>query len=103
MASIGYLEIELDLEGCFSLKDRRQVVQSVLNKVRSKFRITAADVSSSEYTLNATVGLAVLANSPKYLKSVMDKVESFVADTFPDRILTVDRETFDTREDVMDD
>jgi uncharacterized protein YlxP (DUF503 family) len=91
MVQIGYLELEIDLASCTSLKDRRQIVQSLISKVRAKFNVSAADVSYSEYLSSAQIGITCVSNSADFTSRVIDKVEQFVEHTFPELLQGSDR------------
>lgn len=42
------LEVELIIQESFSLKDKRRVLKSILDKSRAKYNVAAAEVSEQE-------------------------------------------------------
>ena len=71
-------EVELRLPGSHSLKDRRQIVTSLVEGARRRFRISAAEVGRQESWQRATVGFAVVASSVQQAVKVLDDVDAFV-------------------------
>ena len=71
---IGTLEISLRLEGCRSLKDKRQIVRSVLDKARREFRVSIAEVADQKLWGNACIGVATVSNNAKQAESVLQHV-----------------------------
>ena len=56
MMYVGALQLTLRIPLSASLKDKRQVVQSVLQRVRNKFEVAAAEIATLESWQVATIG-----------------------------------------------
>lgn len=84
---IASCEIKLYLPGASTLKDKRQIVKSLLQKSRNKFNFSAAEIDAQDYIQTAVLGVAVVGSDYKYLQSVMDKYLDFV-ESFPEFLLT---------------
>lgn len=72
------LEVELRIVDAHSLKDKRQVVKSLVETVRRRFAISAAEVGRQENWQRATLGFAVVASSARQASAVIDDVDRFV-------------------------
>ena len=72
--TIGLLTIELHIEEANSLKDKRQVLKSLLAHLRSEFNISATEVGDHDVWRRATVGIAVVATDNAFAHQVLDKV-----------------------------
>lgn len=72
------LELEVHIASSHSLKDRRQVVQAVLNGARHRFGVSAAEVSGQDTWQRAGLGFAVVSASVTQAEEVMDSVDRFV-------------------------
>ena len=72
--TIGLLTVELHIEEANSLKDKRQVLKSLLAHLRSEFNISATEVGDHDVWRTATVGVAVVATDGSYANQVLDKV-----------------------------
>ena len=72
---IAYLTLELRIEGAASLKDKRQVVRSVKDRLRASFNVSVADIDPSEAWQRATLGVVAISSSKDYLEGLMRNVE----------------------------
>ncbi len=72
---IAHLTLELRIEHAQSLKDRRQVVRSLKDKLRAGFNVSVAELDRAELWNQATIGVVSINHSKDYLIGLMDKVE----------------------------
>lgn len=77
---IGILTLRLRLEGAESLKDKRQVVRSLIERMRGKFNVSASEVDDLDVWRRATVGVAVVTNDPRFANQVLSQVVNYVED-----------------------
>lgn len=71
---IGTLTVEIEIAGANSLKDKRQVVKSLLARTREKFNVSAAEVGDLDKWRRAILGFAVVANEVAFLDQVIEKL-----------------------------
>ena len=69
------LTLELSIEGAHSLKDRRQVVRSLKDKLRHAFNISVAEMDEAVAYNRATLGVAAISHSTEYLLGLLEEVE----------------------------
>lgn len=72
---IAFLTVELSIEAARSLKDKRQVVRSLKDRLRSHFNVSVAELDSSGLWNRATVGIVGISGSRDYLDGLMKNVE----------------------------
>jgi uncharacterized protein len=72
---IAALTIELRIEHAQSLKDRRQVVRSLKEKLAHGFNISVAELDEAVTWRSATIGVAAISSSRDYLTGLMRQVE----------------------------
>jgi uncharacterized protein YlxP (DUF503 family) len=72
------LEVELHVVDAHSLKDKRQVVKSIVETARRRFGISAAEIGRQDSWQRATLGFAVVASSARQATLVIDDVDRFV-------------------------
>lgn len=70
------MTVELRIEHAHSLKDRRQVVRSLKEKLRHGFNISIAEMDEAVTWQSATLGIAAISASRDYLTGLMHEVES---------------------------
>lgn len=78
---IAFLTLELRIEAAQSLKDKRQVVRSVKDKLRANFNVATAELDPSNLWNQATIGVVSVSDSRDYLDGLMKKVERQAART----------------------
>ena len=72
---IACLTIELRIEGAQSLKDKRQVVRSLKDRLRNSFNISIAEIDVTDLWQRATLGVVSISGSRDYLEGLMRNVE----------------------------
>jgi hypothetical protein len=73
---LATLTLELAIEHAHSLKDRRQAVRSLKEKLRHSFNISIAELDDALVWNRATLGIAAISRSPSYLAGQLREVES---------------------------
>ena len=72
---VALLTLELRIEHAQSLKDKRQVVRSLKDKLRAHFNVATAELDASSLWNHATVGVVSVSGSRDYLDGLMRNVE----------------------------
>ena len=72
---IAFLTLELHIEAAQSIKDRRQVVRSLKDHLRTSFNVSVAEMDSAELWNRATIGIVSISASRDYLDGLMKHVE----------------------------
>ena len=72
---IAFLTLELRIEGAHSLKDKRQVLRSLKDRLRSHFNVAVAELDHTDLWHRATVGVVSISDSRDYLDGLMHNVE----------------------------
>ena len=72
---IAYLTLELRIEGAHSLKDKRQVLRSVKDRLRNSFNVSVAEIDGTDLWQRATIGVVSISDSRDYLEGLMRNVE----------------------------
>lgn len=72
---IAFLTLEVRIEGAHSLKDKRQVVRSLKDRLRATFNVAVAELEPSNLWNEATIGVVSVSHSRDYLDGLMKNVE----------------------------
>ena len=75
---VGICTVELVIPESNSLKDKRQVIRSLLDGVRRRFNVSAAEVDQLDIWRRATLGFAGVSNEQKFLDQVLSKVTRWI-------------------------
>lgn len=73
---VATLTLELGIEHAQSLKDRRQAVRSLKEKLRHGFNVSVAELDEALVWNRATLGVAAISGSPGYLAGQLREVEA---------------------------
>ena len=70
---VGLCTIELYLLESQSLKDKRQVLLSLKDRLRDKFNVSVAEVGDQDLWQRAILGMACVANEQQHVNQVLDQ------------------------------
>ena len=76
--TVGTLEITILVRESHSLKSRRRVVKSLIDRIRSRFNVSVADLGDQSLWQRAVIGVAVVANDGRFVNEVLSKVMDLV-------------------------
>lgn len=72
--------IELTIPGALTLKDRRAVVKSLMERLKSRFNLSVADLDAGEQgASHAAIGIAAVSNKMEHARQEIDKAAEFAA------------------------
>jgi uncharacterized protein len=75
---VGVARIELQLVDNSSLKGKRTVVKSVVQRVRNRFNVAIAEVDSQDAWELITLGVVCLSDDPRHANAMLSKVVAFI-------------------------
>ncbi len=79
MAAIGVLTLEIRIEGAQSLKDKRHVVKSLKDRLRSKFNVAVAEIAYQDLWQRAAVAAVTVSSDHDHAQKVLQSVEDEAA------------------------
>ncbi len=85
---IGISRITLHLPEVHSLKEKRQIVKSVLARVRNGFSVAIAEVEDNDLWQKFTLGYSCVANDSQLVDEILDNVLRYIEETRPDIPIT---------------
>ena len=71
---IGSLRVRLLLRESRSLKDKRQVVRSIKDRLRNHFNVSVAEVGAQDNRQVAVLGVAMVSNETHHLKAALGQI-----------------------------
>ena len=78
---IGVCHLELFLHENFSLKGKRQVLQSLLQRARKRFNVSISEVDAQDLWQRAVLGICAVGNDRQRVNSTLDQVINFIENT----------------------
>jgi uncharacterized protein len=85
---VGICQITLHLPECHSLKEKRQVIKSVMARVRHQFEVAIAEVEEQDRWQIAVLGVSCVSNSKQHVDEILGHVERYIVETRPDIVVT---------------
>ena len=70
---VGVYTVELFIADSQSLKDKRQVLHSLKDRLREKFNLSVAEVDGQDLWQKATLGMACVANESRHVQQVLEQ------------------------------
>ena len=71
-------ELDLYLPGSQSLKDKRQVLKSLKDRIRNRFSVSVAEVDHNDLWQRSVLGMAVVSTATNHANEVLSKAVRFV-------------------------
>ncbi len=85
---IGISQITLHLPTSHSLKDKRQIIKSIMARVRQQFEVAIAEVDEHDRWQIAMLGMSCVSNSSQHADEILAHVRRYIEETRPDVIVT---------------
>ena len=71
---VGLLTLELHIADARSLKDKRQVLRSLKDRLRRKFNIAIVELDFHDVWQSSTVGIVTLSNAEQHVEESLQHV-----------------------------
>lgn len=71
---VGILTMDLLIPESNSLKDKRQVVKSLLDGIRNKYNVSAAEIDALDIWRKTVIAVACVSNDKSFANSILSKV-----------------------------
>lgn len=91
---VGILQVHLHVPDSQSLKDKRRIIRGLLDRVRTRFEVAAAEVEDQDVWQSSVVGFACVSNDARHAATVMEKVLAWIRDCPAARVLEHELETY---------
>ncbi len=75
---VGLCTVELFIAGSQSLKDKRQVLHGLKDRLRGKFNLSIAEVDGQDLWQKAVLGMACVANDGSYVNQVLEQALNMI-------------------------
>lgn len=94
---MGFMRVTLLVPMSHSLKEKRRPLKSLLEKLRNRFHVAAAEVDAQDLHQRAVVGIALVAADGGQLAKQMQAVREFVYADPELQTLDIEEETLGWR------
>ncbi|RLA86149.1 MAG: DUF503 domain-containing protein [Deltaproteobacteria bacterium] len=78
---VGVCHLDVLIEGVGSLKGKRQVMRSLMDRVKKRFNVSISEVGNQDSWQRAQLGISVVGPDQELIDSVLSKLLSFIEET----------------------
>jgi uncharacterized protein YlxP (DUF503 family) len=75
---VGALEVELHLPGSTSLKAKRGLLRSLMDRLRNRFNVAVGETEHHDLWQRATLGIVTVSNDSAVVHSILSHAQQFV-------------------------
>lgn len=84
---VGISSFELHLPASRSLKDKRRVVKSMVDRIHQRFRVSVAETDFHDLHQRAEISMAAVTNGEGEMEKLMEEIHRLV-ESEPEAFLT---------------
>ena len=82
--------LDLHCRDIHSLKEKRQIVSSIKEKLRRKFNISIIESDYQDLWQKMQIAIALASNSKVFAEKVFSQAEDFIFSNYPVRIINIE-------------
>jgi Uncharacterized protein conserved in bacteria len=97
---IGIAVFEIHIPHSHSLKEKRMVVKSLRDRIRSRFEVSAAEVGAHDLHQRGRIGIAVVSSDATTAENVLRSIEEFVEGNLDGTVIGWTNELVDFDDDI---
>jgi uncharacterized protein YlxP (DUF503 family) len=89
---VGVLRLTLHLPEPGSLKSKRHLLRSAIDRVKARFNVSIAEVAENDLWQKSVVGVAAVGNDHAFVNETLDKVADFVGSVHGGQVMITGRD-----------
>ncbi|AGF56239.1 hypothetical protein B0P06_005499 [Clostridium saccharoperbutylacetonicum] len=90
--TILYLEVTLRASWVHSLKEKRMILKSIVQKLKNKFNISVSEVDEQDIHQKIIIGIAGLCANSAQCDSTMENIITFIEDNTDAEMVEISKE-----------
>ncbi|MEO0289419.1 MAG: DUF503 domain-containing protein [candidate division WOR-3 bacterium] len=75
---VTVVKIELFMRESQTLKDKRRVIKSLIERVKNRYNVSIAEVDDNDSCKKSTIGIAILSNDTKFNDKQLKEIINFI-------------------------
>ncbi|WP_066634512.1 DUF503 domain-containing protein [Desulfolucanica intricata] len=75
---IGAMSVDLFIGEAASLKDKRRYLKSIIERIKSRFNVSIAEVDQQELWQRSTLGVSCVSNERVHVDKMLSSVINFI-------------------------
>ena len=89
---VGLLTIDLHIPEANSLKSKRMVIKSLIERIKNKFNVSVAEVDAQNLWQRSVIGIAYVSNETVMINRVFEKIRTQINNTHSVELINSDME-----------
>jgi uncharacterized protein YlxP (DUF503 family) len=89
---VGVLRLTLHLPEPGSLKSKRHLLRSAIDRVKARFNVSIAEVAENDLWQKSVLGVTAVGNDHGFVNETLDKVTDFIASMHGGQLQLVGRD-----------
>lgn len=86
--------ISITIYDALSLKDKRMVVKSIIERIRSRFNVSVCEAADNDKWQVSDLGFSFVSNESKYNEKTIEKIINFIDNDDRVEITNIDKEMY---------
>ena len=78
--NVGICRISLKVHGSRSLKQKRQVAQSLISRVSNRFNVSIAEVDDNDLWQRLTLGVSCVSSDGRHANEIISRVVEYIGE-----------------------
>ena len=78
---VGLLTLDLHIPEANSLKSKRMVIRSLIERIKNKFNVSIAEVDAQNLWQRSIIGIAYVSNETVMINRVFEKIRTQINNT----------------------
>lgn len=91
---VGIMVLDLHSNSSHSLKEKRQIVSSIKEKLKNKWNISLIESDYQDLWQKIQIAIAMVANSKIIVEKAFDQIENFIFLNYPVQTVNVNKDYF---------
>ncbi|MBL7032089.1 MAG: DUF503 domain-containing protein [Nitrospira sp.] len=89
---VGLLTLDLHIPEANSLKSKRKILKSLIERIKNKFNVSVAEVDSQNLWQRSVIGIAYVSNETVMINRIFEKIRTQVNNTHSVELINSDME-----------
>lgn len=82
--NVGVLQVKLHFPENQSLKGKRQIVKSIISRLRHQYNVSVAEVDAQDLWQIVVLGITCVSNHNQQISEILSQIISFVVRNYPE-------------------
>ncbi|MBN2032918.1 MAG: DUF503 domain-containing protein [Deltaproteobacteria bacterium] len=89
---VGTLKIEFRIQDNHSLKGKRKIVRSMVDRLKNRFNASVAEVGANDNWQRIELGISAIGNDRRHIESSLGNILSFLESLYLAEIVNTESE-----------